>query len=45
MRISGLGGDKVTIERRSSYDMCETGLPNEDAVVEREVMSGLLGTE
>lgn len=45
MRISGLGGDKATIERRSSYDMYDTGLPHEDAVFERDPMSGLLDTE
>ena len=35
-------GDIVNIDL-SSYEWCETGLPSEDAVVEREPAMGLLG--
>jgi hypothetical protein len=45
MRNSGLGGDMVNKDRRSSYDLYETGLPNDGFKLEREPQSGRLGME
>jgi hypothetical protein len=43
LRISRLGGDSVSMDRRSSYERHDTGLPSEDTAAERDQFSGLLG--
>jgi hypothetical protein len=43
MRGSGLAGDMVNNDRRSSYERYETGLPNHGFMLEREPGSGRLG--
>ena len=43
MRSSGLGGDIVNRERRSSYERYEMGLPRDEVVLERAPGSGRHG--
>jgi hypothetical protein len=45
MRISGLVGDTAIMDRRSSTERYETGLPTDEVVCEREPRPGRLGTE